>query len=238
MTLDVAVLLLVLLAALVGAMSGALRQVLRLAGVVAGWAAARWLAPRVLQQLHDHSTTTRLLVTGGAFLVGWMVAAVLTRAILQAVEGEEERTGWFDRLLGALLGAVKGALVAWVLLSLLALLGGRFALGSFVVDGRGSWAAAVAARHDLLSLASPRAGRSARLLVELWRDPVKRDELLRDPGVSRLLEKTGLKEQLDRSVGGAGRSADEAATAARKRAEELLSEPELRALLDKLGAKR
>jgi membrane protein required for colicin V production len=234
-TLDLAVLVVVLLAAVAGAVSGALRQVLKLAGVVAGWAAARWLAPRVVLQLQAPSAATRALVTVAAFLVAWLVAAVLARAILRAVQGEEEEPGGVDRLLGAVLGAAKGTLVAWVLLSLLALLGGRLVLGSFRLEGRGSWAAALAARHDLLSLASPGAARSAQRLVELWRDPVRRERLLRDPGWTRLLERSGLKETLDRSASGTGKAAEDAAGAARKQAEGLLADPELKALLDKLG---
>jgi membrane protein required for colicin V production len=235
-TLDLAVLGLVLLAGVAGAMSGMLRQVLRLAGVVAGWAAARWVAPLVVLQLQAPSAATRALVTAATFLVAWMVAAVVARAILRAVQGEAEEPGGLDRALGALLGAAKGTLVAWILLSLLALLGGRLALGSLRVDGRGSRAAALAARFDLLSLASPRGARAAQRLVELWRDPARRERLLRDPAWTRLLERSGLKETLDRSASGAGKSADEAAGAARRRAEDLLADPELKALLEKLGA--
>jgi membrane protein required for colicin V production len=234
-TLDLAVLGLMLVAALAGAFSGALRQVLKLAGVVAGWAAARYLAPRVLLQLHAPSATTRVLVTAAAFLVAWMVALVVARAIVQTVQGEEEEPGWLDRLLGALLGAAKGALVAWVFLSLLALLGGRLALGALVIEGRGSLAAALVARHDLLTLASPGTARSAQRLVEIWRDPAKRERLLKDPGWNRLLEKSGLKETLDRSASGTGKAAEEAAGQARRRAEDLLADPDLKALLDRLG---
>ena len=235
MTLDLAVLGLVLLAAVAGAVSGALRQVLKLAGVVAGWAAARWLAPRVVQELHAPSAATRVAITAGVFLATWLVVALLAPTILRAVQGEEERPGGLDRLLGALLGAAKGGLVAWVLLALLALLGGRLAIGSLLIESRGSRAAALAARHDLLSLASPRAARLAQRLVEIWRDPARRDRLLREPGWTRLLERSGLKEALVRSLSGTGPAAEEAAGAARRRAEDLLADPELKALLEKLG---
>jgi len=64
-TLDLALLGLVLLAAVAGAFSGALRQLLTLAGVVAGWAAARWLAPWITRQLDAPSATLRALVVAG-----------------------------------------------------------------------------------------------------------------------------------------------------------------------------
>ncbi len=230
-TLDLALLGLVLLAAVAGAVSGALRQVLTLAGVVAGWAAARFLAPRVVQQLHAPTALTRALVTGAAFVVAWMLVAMLARAIVRAVQGEEESPGGFDRLLGALLGVAKGVLVGWVFLALLALLGGRLALGPLRVESRGSKAAALAARHDLLSLASPGSARTAQRLVAIWRDPVKRERLLKDPGWSRLLERSGLKTALDQGASGAG----DAAGAVRQRAEALFEDPELKALLEKLS---
>jgi hypothetical protein len=174
-------------------------------------------------------------VVAGTFVVGWVVAALLARSITRLVQGEDQAPGWFDRLLGALLGAAKGALLAWVLLALLALLGGSLVLGSWRVESRGSRSAALAARHDLLALAGRKTARAAQRLVELWRDPVRRERLLRDPGWSRVLGKPGLKETLDRSAGGAGTAAEDAATAARRRAEELLADPELQGLLERLG---
>jgi membrane protein required for colicin V production len=234
--LDLAVLGLLLLTALAGALTGALRQVLKLAGVVAGWSAARFLAPQLLRQLHAPSEVTRVVVVAATFLLAWLLAALLGRAIRRAVQGEEERPGWFDRLLGAVLGAAKGALLAWLLLSLLALLGGRLAFGSFRVESRGSQAAALAARHDLLSLGSPGAVRSAQRLVEIWRDPVKRQRLLQDPGWNRMLERSGLKDVLDRGDAGSGKGADGTAGTAHHKVEDLLADPELKGLLEKLGA--
>jgi membrane protein required for colicin V production len=231
-TLDLAVLGLVLLAAVAGAVSGGLRQVLKLAALVAGWAAARWLAPRLIRELDPRSSAAWALIVAGTFVAGWLAASLLARAIRRALQGEEEEPGRLDRLLGAVLGAAKGALVAWVLLSLLTLLGGRLVLGSLRVEGRGSRAAALAARHDLFSLADARAARAARQLVEAWRDPVKREQLLHDPAWSRLLESSGLRSALDRGAGGAG----DAAGAARRKLEDLLDDPELKALLEKLGA--
>lgn len=231
MTLDVALLVLVLLAGVAGAVSGALRQVLKLAALVAAWAAARWLAPRLTQELHAPSPAARVAVIAGTFVVGWLVVALLATAIRRAVQGDEEEPGGLDRVLGALLGAAKGVLVAWVLLSLLTLLGGRLVLGSLRVESRGSRAAALAAGHDLFVMASPKAARTAQRLVEIWRDPARRERLLRDPAWSRLLEKSGLKAALERSVSGAG----DAAGAARDRTEDLLADPELKALLEKLG---
>lgn len=232
MTLDLVVLGLVLLAAAAGAVSGGLRQVLKLAALVAGWAAARWLAPRLVRELDPRSSATWALIVAGTFVAGWLVASLLAVAIRRAVQGEEEAPGRLDRLLGAVLGAAKGVLVAWVLLSLLTLLGGRLVLGPLRVESRGSRVAALVARHDLFSLADARTARAARGLVEAWRDPVKRERLLHDPAWNRLLETSGLKSALDRGAGGA----EDAAGATRQKIEGLIDDPDLRALLEKLGA--
>jgi membrane protein required for colicin V production len=231
-TLDLAVLGLVLLAAAAGAVSGGLRQVLKLAALVAGWAAARWLAPWLVRELDPRSSAAWALIVAGTFVAGWLVGSLLARAILRAVQGEEEEPGRLDRLLGAVLGAAKGVLVTWVLLSLLTLLGGRLVLGPLQVESRGSRAAALVARHDIFSLADARTARTARRLMEAWRDPVKRERLLRTPGWSRLLETSGLRSALDRGAGGA----EDAAGTARQKVEALLEEPELRTLLERLGA--
>ncbi len=234
MTLDLAVLGLVLLAAVAGAVSGGLRQVSKLAALVAGWAAARWLAPRLIRELDRPSSAAWALVVAGTFVAGWLVGSLLARAIRRALQGEEEAPGRLDRLLGAVLGAAKGGLVAWVLLSLLTLLGGRLSLGALRVESRGSRAAALAARHDIFSLADARTARVARRLMEAWRDPVKRERLLRDPGWSRLLETSGLRSALDRGAGGAA----DAAGAVRQKIEALLDDSEAPALLEKLDTDR
>lgn len=226
MTLDLAVLGLLLLAAVAGAVSGALSQVLRLLGVVAGWVAARFLAPMLAAKFGVHGAAGRAALAASVFVGAWLVVGLVARGVRRSLDDDGEPSV-LDRLLGALLGAAKGALVAWVLLSLLALLGGRLALGTLVVDGRSSRAAALAARHDLLSLADPEAARLAQRLVELWRDPARRERLLRDPGWSRLLERSGLKSALDRGAAGAGE--------AREKAGDLLADPELKAMLERLS---
>jgi membrane protein required for colicin V production len=225
-TLDLAVLGLLLLAAVAGAVSGALSQVLRLLGVVAGWAAARFLAPMLAARLGVHGAAGRAALAAAVFVGAWLVVGLVARGVQRSLDDDGEPS-LLDRLLGAVLGGAKGALVAWVLLSLLALLGGRLALGSLVVETRGSRAAALAARHDLLSLADPEATRLAQRLVELWRDPARRERLLKDPGWSRLLERSGLKSALDQGAAGAGE--------AREKAGDLLADPELKAMLERLS---
>jgi hypothetical protein len=74
--------------------------------------------------------------------------------------------------------------------------------------------------------------------VEIWRDPARRELLLRDPGWSRLLEKSGLKSALDRGASGASEAAVPSPAATRERAEDLLADPELKALLEKLAVEQ
>jgi membrane protein required for colicin V production len=241
MALDLAVLGLLLVAALAGAMSGALKQLLGMVGVVAGWAAARFVAPLALRHLlaRPPSASARAAAAVLAFVAGAVVATLLARALLRSVQGRDGRPGPLDRAGGALLGGAKAGLVAWVFLSVLALLGGRITLGPLRVDGRGSDFAAVAARHDLLELTDPRAARALRQLVEAAQNPKARERLERDPETRKLLSDPRVKDFMERTEAQAGAAAgaarDDVADEAREQARKLLDQPDLKALFERLG---
>jgi membrane protein required for colicin V production len=145
------------IAALSGAMSGALRQLVQLAGAAGGWFAARHLAGPVADGLARsvpaplaRAAASALLFMGTLALVTLVGGAILKgTGVARAVKGPA------DRGLGSLLGGAKGVLVAWVLLSALALaedaLPDRFA-------GRieESELAGLARSHNLLERLAPR----------------------------------------------------------------------------------
>lgn len=156
MPLDLAVLAVLALAALLGAASGALRQVLQLAAVVLGWLAARWLGgsvaeglARSVSPLVARAAASALLFAGVAALVS-LVGALVLRAtgVARAVRSP------VDRGIGALLGGVKGGLVAWVLLSALAIAGTSAPRGLALSPGYSDFAA-LARKHNLLERLAP-----------------------------------------------------------------------------------
>jgi membrane protein required for colicin V production len=165
--LDLLVLAVLAVAALHGAMGGALRQVVQLGAAVLGWLAARHLGPAVASGLGRwfpgvlaRPAASMLLFVGTYALVTLLLGALLRGTHLARVMG-----GPTDRGAGGLLGGAKGALIAWVLLSALALGGGRAPawLGGSL---RGSDFASLAARHNLLLRIDPdRAHKLERILA-------------------------------------------------------------------------
>jgi membrane protein required for colicin V production len=225
LTLDLLVLLVLAVAAVSGAASGALRQCVGLGAAVLGWLAARHLGVPVAEGLSRWMpgplarAVAPVLLFAGIFALGTLLGALALRAtgISAVVRGPA------DRGLGALLGGVKGALVAWVLLSALVLAAGG-APRVFGVDLRGSDFAAMSARHDLLRRLDPeraralqrvlRAARAAERAGRATQDPETR-RLMHDPRVRALAERDG---EIDPSE-----------------AARLLEDPEIRVLLERLA---
>jgi len=149
--LDVLVLVVLALAALHGAMGGALRQLVQLGAALVGWLAARHLAAPVATGLGRWfpgflaRPGAAVLLFVGAFALVSLLGALVLRAtsVSTVVRGPTDRAG------GALLGGVKGALVAWVLLSALALAGGTLP-GRIGSGARGSEYVSLARQHNLL----------------------------------------------------------------------------------------
>lgn len=222
-TLDLIILGALLLFAVAGAISGALRQVVQLAAVVAGWLAARhlapWLAPRLLGSGPPPWQRSALAVA--CFLAGAALVGLVGALVARRLHGPGGSPGALDRGLGALLGGAKAGLVAWVLLSALALAGGPLVLGPLRLDARGSDFGSLAARHNLLTAAAPAQARALQRLLEATRDPAARQRLLeRDPGIRRLLDDPRFQALLERPAWG-----DEPPA---------LTDPELKALLERL----
>lgn len=184
MSLDLAVLGAVVVLALAGAAWGALRQLTFLGAAVLGFLAARALAPSVGDGLSGSlpapvSRVTAALLVFFGVLFGASLAAHLVLRWMGA--GRFWRPA--DRALGAILGAAKAALVAWVVLSALAFTG---PLGP--LDPRGSDFAALAREHNLFEAwRSPTSGLLKRLL-QAARDPRGSARLLSDVELKALLE--------------------------------------------------
>jgi membrane protein required for colicin V production len=225
-TLDLVILAVLLLFTVAGAFSGALRQAFKLAGVVAGWLAAVHLAPRLAPLVFGARPFPwqRSATAVGTFVAVVVLVAIAGRLVRRAVQGPDGHPGPADRVLGALLGGAKAALAVWVVLSALALGGGRLALGPWSFDPRSSDFGSLAARHNLLVAADPAAAKTIERLLKLTQDPAARRELLaRDPGLRKLLDDPRLGKLLER---GSAAGADDAKA--------LLEDPEVAPLLERL----
>jgi membrane protein required for colicin V production len=164
---DLSVLLVLAVAALVGAASGALRQLVSLGAAVAGVLASRAFAKDVGDGLaRTISAAARpvapVLLFFGVFALVSLVGGMVLRAtgVARVVRGPS------DRAAGALLGGVKGALGAWVLLSAFVLAAGHLPAGARAWAA-GSDFAAVARTHNLVARLDPEAARRLEKLQGL-----------------------------------------------------------------------
>lgn len=229
MALDLTVLAVLAAASIAGATSGALRQLVSLAAAVLGYLAARHLGADVAGGLAKSlpGPLARLLAPAllffGTFALGSLAGGLALRSggLAKVVRGPA------DRGVGALLGGVKGGLVAWVLLSALALAGptgswrvGRWAKGSQLLE--------LARGHNLLVRLDPETAGAFERAVAAARRARESGGLARDPEGERLLAHPSVKALLER----AGESAADAAEL-----ERLLADPEVRALVDRLVAR-
>jgi membrane protein required for colicin V production len=227
-TLDLVVLALLALSALFGAVGGALRQVVQLGAAVLGWLAARHLGAAVAAGLARHvpALLARAVAPSLLFVGTFALASLLGGAVLRATGLAGVVRGPADRGCGALLGGAKGALIAWVLLSALALAGGEVP-GTEALHHRQSDFAAIAREHNLLVRLDPEAARGLERVVRAAREAARagrgdaspeRRKLLADPRVRALVDGEG---EID------------TAEAAR-----LLEDPAVRALVERLDAAR
>ncbi|HEU4383886.1 MAG TPA: CvpA family protein [Anaeromyxobacteraceae bacterium] len=229
MSLDLAVLGAVVLLALAGAGWGALRQLAFLAAAVLGFAVARATAPAVAGGLGGRipmpisRVAAALLIFFGVLFGAGFFAHLLIRWM-----GAGRFWRPADRALGALLGAAKAGLVAWVILSALAFTG---PVGP--VDPRGSDFAALAREHNLFETwRSPTAGLLKRLL-KAARDPRGSARLHSDAEMRALLEDPRVQSLLQQA-----RSSGERDPALESpQARELLSDPAFLERLEKAQKK-
>lgn len=115
---DIVIVCLLGVGAILGLMKGFLKQLATLLGLVLGLLAARALyevaAREVFSRLTDNLTVAQVLAFVAIWLLVpvlfWLVAALVSR-LLEVVS-----LGWLNRLLGAVLGAAKWALLASLLI--------------------------------------------------------------------------------------------------------------------------
>ena len=230
MSLDLAVLGAVVLLALAGAAWGALRQLTFLGAAVLGFVVARALAPTVGRGMGG-SLPEPVSRVAAALLIffGVLFGASYFAHLLLRWMGAGRFWRPADRALGALLGAAKAGLVAWVLLSALAFTG---PVGP--VDPRGSDFAALAREHNLFEAwRSPTAGLLRRLL-KAARDPRGSARLLSDVEMRALLEDPRVQSLLQEA-----RASGERDPALEKspQARELLADPAFLSRLEKAQRK-
>ncbi len=151
MTIDLVVLGFLAVSAILGAVSGALRQLVTLGAAALAVLAARAWSDEVGAGLaRRFSGIARPLAPALLFFGTFAVASLAGVLLLRAGGASRVVRGPADRAAGALVGGAKAALVAWALLSLLALAGER-APQAIRADARRSDLAALAREHNLVT---------------------------------------------------------------------------------------
>jgi membrane protein required for colicin V production len=231
-TLDLAVLGTLVLFAALGARSGALRQLVFAAAAVLGWLAARELAAPVARGFGK--TLPAALGRGLAGVLLFFAVLVLASFVGHLMlrwSGAGRLWGPADRALGAILGAAKAALAAWVLLS------------AFVVYGRpigpldlaGSDFAALARERNLFDAWKGPGSEALKALVRVARDPVGSARLLGDVDSRALLEDRRVQELIDEARSSGEKGAGSVLRS--PRAAQLLSDPAFLQRLEKAQRK-
>ena len=225
MLLDLAVLLLLALAALHGAAGGALRQLVQLCAAVVGWLAARHLSAPVASGLGR--TVPGFLARAGApvllFLGAFALVSLVGALALRGTSVARVVRGPTDRGAGAILGGMKGALVAWVLLSALSLAGG-LPPGRLASAMEGSEYVTLVRAHNLLVEIDPEKARLLERVLRAARLSEKEGAGAPDGEAARAL----LKDPRLRALADSGGRIDSAEAA------RLLDDPRIRELVEKV----
>ena len=119
--LDWVMVLMVVLSVLQAIAQGFFHEFFSLAGVIVGYLLAAWEYPRVAAWYAQHVNSQWAADIAGfftIFLVVVLLAGTVGRIVRWAVHGVGLR--WFDRLLGAVFGFVRGAVIGTVIVLALA----------------------------------------------------------------------------------------------------------------------
>ncbi len=193
MTLDLALLALVTVFALLGAASGFARQLARLAALGVGYFCCRPLGnavgPRLSTLLNVPQVFGVVAATLLAFLgVMIVVRYSLTQLLRRVFAGKAPDDRGLDRVLGFLLGGVRIAAIAYVVLCALA-----FVEDNVTVAGKGvglspkdSLAFGFARTHNVFEMTQFKGVRDLLRIQRAASDPRKVEKLQRDPAFQSL----------------------------------------------------
>jgi len=131
---DMAAAILVILFAVLGLAGGLLRQIVRILAVaLGGWAALMW-GPEFIHKMGiSMGQSATLIVPLLVFLVVYIVIVLIGAIILKVIHATSPVAGLIDRILGLALGALKGAILVYMITSIII-----FAAGSGRIRGMGT----------------------------------------------------------------------------------------------------
>jgi len=228
---DLVVLALLLLAGLLGLASGAIRQLAHLGGLVAGWFSALPLAqlagPSVAARYGYHLLLTTVAACFVCFFLVYLAVVLLLRFVLGRVLPDGEK-GMADRFGGFALGAVKGAALAFMVVSAV-VVAEKYIVKlwpEFRKETAPSVAVRIARQHGLF--ASLPVVNGLEKILDVAADPRAVAKLVEDPDFSALMRDPRIKGMAnDRTVLKALQGGDVASLLSNVRVLDALNDPKL-----------
>lgn len=193
MVIDLVILGLILLFAVLGALSGAARQVANLVALGAAYFAARRLGPVLAPRLAEAMDGPLLVgVVVGTLLVFlvvlFAVRYALTSLLRWLLGARDEEGRAMDQFLGFVLGALKAALVVYVVLSALTFVEQNVAVAGrrLGLSPRGSVSVTLARRYNLFELTQFAPVHDLARVLGAAADPTRASRLAEDPAFRAL----------------------------------------------------
>lgn len=206
MTIDLVIVSVIGIFALIGAASGAAKQVANLAGLALAYVAARpagnLLGPMLAPEFKVPVAVGIVAATILVFIVVLIASRVFLTMLLQRIlAGRDPDSRTLDRALGFMLGGVKVALIAWILICALTFVEENvtFAGRKLGVSPKSSHAFALAREYNIFELTQFAPVKDLVRVAHAASDPKSAEKLKDDPAYQKLRKDPRFKEALNQA---------------------------------------
>jgi membrane protein required for colicin V production len=195
LSIDLFILAVILLAGVLGAVAGVAKQVANVAALFVAYGCAKSLGtffgPRIAGAIHQSNGVAIVAATLFFFLVVlFAVRHVVTRILRKLLSGKQEDDRGLDRGLGFFLGALKVALIAWVMVSGLVFVQEHVSIAGkkLGISPKDSIAFQLARRYNLFELTQFSSVSDLSQLAQALQKPGGAQKLQKSPAYRALLK--------------------------------------------------
>lgn len=195
MSIDLFILGVILVAGILGALAGVARQVANVAALFVAYGCAKplgtFFGPRIAGSIHQSNGVAIVAATLFFFLVVlFAVRHVVTRVLRKLLSGKEHDDRGLDRGLGFFLGALKVALIAWVMVSGLVFVQEHVSVAGrrLGISPKDSIAFQLAHRYNLFELTQFSSVSDLSQLAQALQKPGGAQQLQKNPAYRALLK--------------------------------------------------
>jgi len=245
MGLDIICVVFVAVFCILGLLSGFLSQVVRLAALVGAfvlaYSASAYTKPLLLKWMDVDNVMGDLLSLFLGWIACYIAIIVVGTIIAKIIKKSSGSIKVLDRILGGGLGSAKGFLIVYLIACALVLL--REPLEELVpkkhFDLKGSWLAAFAEEHNVLSrIGMPELGKLEEL-TSAFQNRKRRRALLNDPAMKELKQNKAFQRLMnDKAFHKAVNERQLSAIMNNENFRAAINDPQIRKLLSKLDLER